>query len=221
MGFASKKPPGSVPDAAAKAKRLSAMPVRAALEVSPPFSHNQSMNPSVTREELDAKLAANVAEVKSVAYEMSVDVSGLRAEFQIQCAVQNEKMGELRADLNGKMSELRADLNGKMSELRADLNEQMSELRTDLNERLSGIQAFMEKQAAKADAEAAKTAARFASMDTKFDCIETRIDSVEKSLDHKIDSVEKSLEHKIDVLQRVISLVATLAGVWIGYLQLR
>nr|WP_199065048.1 hypothetical protein [Chromobacterium sp. ASV5] len=126
-------------------------------------THNDDMSTAPSREEIDAKLAANVAEVKAVASEM-------RAE---------------------------------MTALRADSHAQFAELR-----------AFMEVQAA-------KTEAAFASLNTKVEGSErnlvVKIDGIEKGLEGKIDGVKSS----ITTMQWLLGIVAALAAIWVGYLQLK
>lgn len=60
---------------------------------------------SVSREELDAKLAANVAEVKSVASEMRAEMAGLRSENAIQFSALKEQLTALQAAIETRASQ--------------------------------------------------------------------------------------------------------------------
>lgn len=71
------------------------------LETSEAIPHTSDMSTAISREELDAKLAANAAEVKAVASDMRAEMAGLRADNQTQFSSLHADMAGIRALIEG------------------------------------------------------------------------------------------------------------------------
>jgi hypothetical protein len=69
---------------------------------------NGGMSTAPTREEIDAKLAANVAEVKAVASEMRAEMTALRADNQAQFAALNATMASMQSFLEAQAAKTEA-----------------------------------------------------------------------------------------------------------------
>ncbi|MBK0415225.1 hypothetical protein JD974_12495 [Chromobacterium haemolyticum] len=87
--------------------------------------HTQTMSTSITREELDAKLAANVAEVRATAADMRAEMAALRAENHVQFAevkaliqAQTSSFNTLGAKIDG----VEKGLEGKIDGLKSSIN---------------------------------------------------------------------------------------------------
>jgi hypothetical protein len=189
MGLAIKKTSRTEPSTAAGPGPLRAIPVPAALEAGHPPDDNPVMSTPVTREELDAKLFANVAEIKLVAHEVHVDIGALRAEIQTHFAANQAQFSSIQAQFVSIQALF------EKQAARAEVEAAKSEAR-------------FEALTARIDAESIKNEARFVAVDAK-------LDGVEKVLEGKIDGQRAELK----MLQWVIVLVATLAGLAITCLR--
>jgi hypothetical protein len=120
MGAASKKLSGDEPyttithqrPGAFRPKALRTLPVQTTLEAGHPADDNQIMSTPVTREELDAKLLANAAEIKLVAYEMHADIGALRAENQAQFSAIQALIETQTAKSEARFTALDAKIDG-------------------------------------------------------------------------------------------------------------
>lgn len=87
--------------------------------------HTASMSTSITREELDAKLEANVSEVKATAAGMQAEMASLRAENQIQFSEIKSLIQAQTSTLNtlgAKIDGVEKGLEGKIDGLKSSIN---------------------------------------------------------------------------------------------------
>jgi len=213
MGAASKKLSDDEPyttithqrPGAFRPKSLRTLPVQTSLEAGHPADDNQIMSTPVTREELDAKLLANAAEIKLVAYEMHADIGALRTENKAQFSA-------IQALLEAQAA--RAEAEAAKSEARF----------TALDAKIDGVEKSLEGKIVglegKIDGVEKSLEGKIAGLDGKIIGIEGKIVGLEGKivgLEGKIDGQRSAL----GMLQCVIIFVATLAGLEIAYMQMK
>jgi hypothetical protein len=141
MGFASRKIP-------------STRPVLTALEVSHPPFHNKTMSTPITREELDAKLAATVAEVKSLAHGVHADICGLRADNQSQLSSIQSQFSAIQSLLVAQTAKI--EIEGAKNGARfATLDAKLNSVDKALNGRMDGLEGRMDRLGDKIDGQRA------------------------------------------------------------------
>ena len=101
---------------------LSAAGGAAVLDESDAHPHNDHMSTAPTREEIDAKLAANVAEVKAVASEMRSEMTSLRADNHTQFAELRAFMEAQAAKTEAAFASLNAKVEGSEKSLAAKVD---------------------------------------------------------------------------------------------------
>lgn len=226
MGLASKKTSRAMqgsavrhpqPGATAWPGPLRAIPVPAVVEAGHSTDDNQIMSTPITREELDAKLLANAAEVKLIAHEMRADIGDLRAENRAQFSV-IEALFEKQA--------ARAEAEAAKSEARFEALTARIDAEATNEARFAAVDAKLDAVEKSLEG---KMEAMEGRLGGRIDALDGRIDGLEGRLGGRIDGLEgriDGLEGKIDgqratlvMLQWVVILVATLAGLELTYLQ--
>ncbi|WP_137010124.1 hypothetical protein [Aquitalea aquatilis] len=165
------------------------------VEESSQCPHTSDMTTPISREELDAKLGQNLAEVRAVASE-------IKQASQEQLAGVAARFDEGMSRLDDRMS------------------------RTD--ERMASFELFMREQAARSEAAitalSAKVDASEKSLSANLESVKAKVDGVEKGIEGKIDGLKSHIEglkSSISMAQWVVGIVFAVAGIWVGYMQLK
>ena len=109
--------------------------------------HIPSMSTPITREELDAKLGQNVAEVKAIASEMRADMAAQRADNQTQFSALNDRMASMEAFMREQSA--RSDsqfniLNFKIDSVDTSLSAKIDGIDRSLSAKIDGVEKGVE-----------------------------------------------------------------------------
>ena len=117
------------------------------------------------------------------------------------------------AKLERILAEMRLDTQTQVQAMRAETQTQMQAMRVEtqaIREETQVLSGKIDKIAMALEVQAAQHSAAFSALNA-------RIDGVEKGLEGKIDGIKSSLT----MLQWLFGIVAAVAAIWIGYLQLK
>ena len=117
------------------------------------------------------------------------------------------------AKLERILAEMRLDTQTQVQAMRAETQTQMQAMRAE-TQVLSGK---IDKIAMVLEVQAAQHSAAFSALNARIDGVEKGLEGEIKGLDGKVDGIKSSLT----MLQWLFGIVAAVAAIWIGYLQLK